>query len=100
IRDFHVTGVQTCALPIYKLSLMNADHSNRPSGQPPDRDRLSAAFGHLAEVIARLRSPEGCPWDREQTLASIKPYTLEETYELLRSEEHTSKLQSRVNLVC
>src|SRR5690606_35910098 len=68
-----------------KLSLMNADHSNRPSGQPPDRDRLSAAFGHLAEVIARLRSPEGCPWDREQTLASIKPYTLEETYELLEA---------------
>jgi len=33
-------------------------------------------------VIAKLRSPEGCPWDRQQTLESIKPYTLEETYEL------------------
>jgi tetrapyrrole methylase family protein / MazG family protein len=54
-------------------------------GQSPDRDRLSAAFGRLVEVIARLRSPEGCPWDREQTLASIKPYTLEETYELLEA---------------
>jgi uncharacterized protein YabN with tetrapyrrole methylase and pyrophosphatase domain len=32
-----------------------------------------------------LRSPEGCPWDREQTLESIKPHTLEETYELLEA---------------
>jgi MazG family protein len=36
-------------------------------------------------VIARLRSPEGCPWDRAQTLETIKPYTLEETYELLEA---------------
>lgn len=39
----------------------------------------------LCEVIAKLRSPEGCPWDRVQTLATIKPYTLEETYELLEA---------------
>jgi tetrapyrrole methylase family protein / MazG family protein len=64
---------------------MNDSQICRPTGCPPDRDRLSAAFGHLVEVIARLRSPEGCPWDREQTLASIKPYTLEETYELLEA---------------
>jgi MazG family protein len=39
----------------------------------------------LCNVIARLRSPTGCPWDRAQTLATIKPYTLEETYELLEA---------------
>jgi MazG family protein len=33
--------------------------------------------------MARLRAPDGCPWDREQTFESIKPYTLEETYEVL-----------------
>ena len=33
--------------------------------------------------MARLRGPDGCPWDREQTFDSIKPYTLEETYEVL-----------------
>jgi MazG family protein len=33
--------------------------------------------------MARLRSPEGCPWDREQTFDTIKPYTVEETYEVL-----------------
>ncbi len=42
-----------------------------------------AKFQHLVEVMARLRAPGGCPWDREQTFDSIKPYTLEETYEVL-----------------
>jgi MazG family protein len=35
--------------------------------------------------MARLRSPEGCPWDREQTFDTIKPYLLEETYEVMDS---------------
>ena len=35
--------------------------------------------------MARLRGPGGCPWDREQTFDSIKPYTLEETYEVLEA---------------
>src|SRR5262249_28346506 len=39
----------------------------------------------LVEVVARLRSPTGCPWDRAQTLATIKPYTLEETYEVFEA---------------
>lgn len=54
-------------------------------GVPPDAAGNSAAFLRLCEVIAKLRSPDGCPWDRKQTLASIKPYTLEETYELLEA---------------
>jgi MazG family protein len=51
----------------------------------PDADQAADAFVRLTEVIAKLRSPEGCPWDRQQTLATIKPYTLEETYELLEA---------------
>ncbi len=46
----------------------------------------NAAGGHflrLVEIMARLRAPGGCPWDREQTFDTIKPYTLEETYEVL-----------------
>ena len=54
-------------------------------GTPPDQQRLGPAFRELCEVVARLRSPTGCPWDREQTLSSIKPFTLEETYELLEA---------------
>jgi MazG family protein len=42
-----------------------------------------AKFERLIEIMARLRAPGGCPWDREQTFESIKPYTLEETYEVL-----------------
>jgi MazG family protein len=42
-----------------------------------------AKFQRLVEIMARLRAPGGCPWDREQTFESIKPYTLEETYEVL-----------------
>ena len=37
------------------------------------------------EIMARLRAPGGCPWDREQTFDTIKPYTLEETYEVLEA---------------
>ncbi len=63
------------------------DHPRpRPGpGTPPDPQRAGPAFVRLCEVIAKLRSPDGCPWDREQTLATIKPYTLEETYELLEA---------------
>jgi len=42
-------------------------------------------FQRLVEIMARLRSPAGCPWDREQTLETIKPYLLEETYEVLEA---------------
>ena len=59
--------------------------SARPMGTPPDPDQIGPAFRELCEVVARLRSPTGCPWDREQTLATIKPFTLEETYELLEA---------------
>ena len=54
-------------------------------GTPPDPDRMGPAFQRFSEVVAKLRSPDGCPWDREQTLETIKPYTLEETYELLEA---------------
>jgi MazG family protein len=40
-------------------------------------------FSELVKLMARLRAPGGCPWDRKQTFDSIKPYTLEETYEVL-----------------
>src|ERR1043166_9397163 len=40
-------------------------------------------FRELLEVMARLRSETGCPWDKEQTHVSLKPCLLEETYELL-----------------
>jgi tetrapyrrole methylase family protein/MazG family protein len=44
---------------------------------------IEQKFGELLEVMARLRSESGCPWDKEQTHISLKPCLLEETYELL-----------------
>jgi MazG family protein len=42
-------------------------------------------FNELVSIMAQLRSPDGCPWDREQTLSSLRPYLLEETYEALEA---------------
>lgn len=46
-----------------------------------------AAFSELIDVIDTLRSPDGCPWDRKQTYSSLKPYIVEETYEVLDAIE-------------
>ena len=52
-------------------------------------------FIELLEVLRRLRAPDGCPWDREQTAESLVPYLLEETYEIIEAIEegdtHTLK---------
>jgi MazG family protein len=42
-------------------------------------------FERAVAIMERLRAPGGCPWDREQTFDSIKPYTLEETYEVIEA---------------
>ena len=49
----------------------------RPTGS------AGAAFQELVDIMARLRGPGGCPWDREQTLESLRGFVLEETYEVL-----------------
>jgi MazG family protein len=46
------------------------------------------SFERLVEIMRRLRAPDGCPWDREQTPASLRPFVLEETYEVLEAIEH------------
>jgi tetrapyrrole methylase family protein/MazG family protein len=52
----------------------------------PEEENLDS-FAVLKEIIARLRGPNGCPWDRKQTHASLKPYLVEECYEVLRALE-------------
>ena len=46
-----------------------------------------ALFDRLLDIMARLRDVDGCPWDREQTRTSLKPYLLEEAYEVLEAIE-------------
>ena len=56
--------------------------------KPVHDDRLPQSsageeFQRLVDIMARLRGPGGCPWDREQTLESLRGFVLEETYEVL-----------------
>jgi MazG family protein len=51
------------------------------------RDEAAESLRRLNEVVERLRAPGGCPWDRVQTHRSLRPYLLEETYEVLDAIE-------------
>jgi len=61
-----------------------ASRDPAPSEAAPSAN-LAEFFLQLVAVIDRLRSPQGCPWDRKQTPQSMAPYLLEETYEVLES---------------
>jgi len=52
-----------------------------------DNKQISSAYIELLEVLRKLRSPDGCPWDQKQTSESLIPYLLEETYEIIESIE-------------
>jgi XTP/dITP diphosphohydrolase/ATP diphosphatase len=63
---------------------------DRVVGMGATRQRAAAAetaFAEAVRIMAQLRAPGGCPWDREQTFESIRPYTVEETYEVLDAIE-------------
>jgi uncharacterized protein YabN with tetrapyrrole methylase and pyrophosphatase domain len=50
---------------------------------PAEREKkkiMSKSFDDLVQLMARLRAPDGCPWDRKQTHESLKPYFVEEAY--------------------
>jgi len=59
----------------------------RRYGRAMSDPRVAETFGRLVDVMARLRAPQGCPWDREQTPESLRPYLLEEVYEVLEAIE-------------
>jgi MazG family protein len=48
-----------------------------------ESSRAAEEFTRLVAIMATLRGPDGCPWDREQTIDTLKPFVLEETYEVL-----------------
>src|SRR2546430_15149520 len=62
------------------------DRCWRPARVADDIARLAA----LVDVVRRLRSPQGCPWDREQTHASLRATLLEEAYEVLEAIDEQS----------
>jgi nucleoside triphosphate diphosphatase len=61
-------------------------------------DSPGVRFDRLVEIMRALRAPDGCPWDREQTHASLRPFVLEETYEVLDAIESGSPVKLREEL--
>ncbi|MBN1401239.1 MAG: nucleoside triphosphate pyrophosphohydrolase [Anaerolineae bacterium] len=68
-------------LPLYELD-RQTDFDHLTSAYLPPLAR-PGGLSSYQEIMARLRAPEGCPWDREQTHRSLRTYLLEETYEVL-----------------
>ena len=52
-----------------------------------ERQRAAELFDRLVDIMHTLRAPDGCPWDREQTLESLRPFVLEEAYEVVDAIE-------------
>ncbi|KMY55967.1 hypothetical protein AC623_20170 [Bacillus sp. FJAT-27231] len=91
--DYEVTIVtaagsaqqQTQTLPLYELDRQVTLNNLTSLYVPPVRKEEDTykEFSVLRQIIATLRGPDGCPWDREQTHTSLKKYLIEEAYELL-----------------
>lgn len=85
-------GGKALTLPLYELDRGHAcDHLTTLYVPPLPQ---VGGLPELQDTIARLRAPDGCPWDREQTHQSLRPNLLEETYEVLSAldEEDAGKL--------
>ena len=67
---------------MWRLAAPCARPSNDPMTNPSPELKPSRDIAVLLEVMRRLRAPDGCPWDREQTFSTIAPYTIEEAYEV------------------
>jgi tetrapyrrole methylase family protein / MazG family protein len=94
--DFPVTVVtaagvageeEILSLPLYELDRMDKYTNLTTVYVPPTAHEqiTNRLFWRLREIVAILRSPEGCPWDREQTHQSIRKNLIEETYEVLET---------------
>ena len=92
-------SVETRRLPLARLTEMPCD-SQTYLLVPPclRREQTYAGFEGLTRVVAALRAPEGCPWDREQTHESLKPHLLEETYETLEAIDRADPAELREEL--
>jgi tetrapyrrole methylase family protein/MazG family protein len=94
-EDFKITLVGAAGMPkeiLKKVALRELDHLNlfdhlTTIYLPPFK---RAGLGELVEIMARLRAPDGCPWDRKQTHQSLRQYVVEEAYEVVAAIESGS----------
>ena len=72
-------------IPLYRLDREQVDYLTTVfvPALPPEQRR--PRFPELVGLMARLRAPDGCPWDREQTPATLRKYLIEETYEAIEA---------------
>ncbi len=84
VQEAGVAGRQQArTVPLFQLDREPVNHLTAVYIPPLPAHRRRAGFTELVGVMARLRAPDGCPWDREQTHATLKKYFVEETYEVL-----------------
>ena len=65
---------------------------------PTPKETVGEKFEQLVAIMRALRAPGGCPWDREQTHASLRPFVLEETYEVLEAIDTNNMVELREEL--
>jgi len=86
IRQAGVSGRESVLqIPLFRLDRETADHLTSVYVPPLPPELRKADFAALVGLMARLRSPNGCPWDREQTHATLRRYFIEETYEVIEA---------------
>lgn len=81
---------QRAGNPVKMFSMEQTQNDSSRGGVPASSDTSAAvaqAFSRAVAIMAQLRGPGGCPWDREQSFDSVRRYTLEETYEVLDAIE-------------
>ena len=102
IEEIEYTALMSCASSTWRSSPtlpkrlkwswmdLPPEKSSAKDPTPPattDPARAAALFEQSVAIMARLRAPGGCPWDREQSFDSIRKYTLEEAYEVFDAIE-------------
>jgi tetrapyrrole methylase family protein/MazG family protein len=86
IRSAGIPGQEAVkSLPLYRLDHEPVDHLTSVYVPPLPPHLRTKTFPALVGIMARLRAPDGCPWDREQTHATLKRYFIEETYEVIEA---------------
>lgn len=84
IRAAGLPGVEEVRrVPLFRLDREQVDHLTSVYVPPLPPTLRAPGFAELVGLMARLRAPDGCPWDREQSHTSLKRYFIEETYEVL-----------------
>jgi len=86
VQLIHAAGTgqqQVETLPLYEID--RCPHINHLTSLYVPALGEYTSFEAFQEIIAHLRAPEGCPWDRKQTHESLRPFVVEETYEVLEA---------------